>query len=600
MVLISNNLWSQKQDFIWLYGDEPYDIIIPTRAADTTKGACNIDFNFDPPVTYYDPKRFLDITVASSSICNDRGEIMAYTNGMAIYNKYNQPFVDTINYGADWEYNNFGDDSLAIPGGLWHIQGVLILPYPGVENLYYTFYSTFDRSNIFYNNFQVSYATFEVSNDNKDGTLIKKDIVLLQDSLSGSITAIRHGNGRDWWLIAPRRHGNAVFVWLVDKEGIKFHTKYETGYDELPGGGTGQVYASPDGSWLSWFVAGKFTETGGQIYLSNFDRCTGVLSNSNYRTVDLSNFGFSMGVSFSPDSRYLYMCNRLFIYQYDLNKEVPLDNQNKVAVYDGYQYTFSWDTINPIPRDVNFCFMGLAPDGRIYISSSAASTRMMSVMNFPEEQGVACNVAQHSLLMPTGITRGIPNFPNYRLGPLDGSPCDTLGIDNHPIAKYRYEPDTINHLRIKFTDLSYFRPETWSWDFDDGSPNENMRHPYHTYEKNGTYNVCLTVGNENSNNTSCRTITLGTSSSDDIAVTPADITLFPNPVQDYLLVTLGEYIPQRGQIMIYDISGRPVHTQRIYYGQNNVDMTKLATGMYVWMVMDGKKEIKNGKVVKVE
>ncbi len=25
--------------------------------------------------------------------------------------------------------------------------------------------------------------------------------------------------------------------------------------------------------------------------------------------------------------------------------------------------------------------------------------------------------------------------------------------------------------------------------------------------------------------------------------------------------------------MIFDISGHPVHTQRIYYGQNNVDMT---------------------------
>ena len=108
------------------------------------------------------------------------------------------------------------------------------------------------------------------------------------------------------------------------------------------------------------------------------------------------------------------------------------------------------------------------------------------------------------------------------------------------------------------------------------------------------------MSNENSSNISCRTITIGTSSSDDVAVTPADITLFPNPVQDYLLVTLGEYIPQHGQIMIYDISGRPVHTQRIYYGQNNVDMTHLATGMYVWKVMDGKKEIKKGKLGKVE
>ena len=245
--------------------------------------------------------------------------------------------------------------------------------------------------------------------------------------------------------------------------------------------------------------------------------------------------------------------------------------------------------------------MKLGPDGRIYVFPSTAQNRMISVIDNPIESGVSCNVKQHSILMNTSFTRTVPNMPEFRLGPQDGSPCDTLGIDNHPIAKYRYEPDTIDHLRIRFTDLSYFRPETWSWDFGDGSLKENIRHPYHTYEKNGTYEVCLTVSNENSSNTSCRTITIGTSSVyDGTTATVAVITLFPNPVQDYLLVTLGEYIPQHGQMMIYDISGRPVHTQRIYYGQNNVDMKQLATGLYVWKVMDGKVEINSGKVVKVE
>ncbi len=61
---------------------------------------------------------------------------------------------------------------------------------------------------------------------------------------------------------------------------------------------------------------------------------------------------------------------------------------------------------------------------------------------------------------------------------------------------------------------------------------------------------------------------------------------FPNPVQDYLLITLGEYVPAFGQVMIYDVTGRPVITQRIYYGQNSVDMSTLPAGMYVWKVMD--------------
>ena len=140
---------------------------------------------------------------------------------------------------------------------------------------------------------------------------------------------------------------------------------------------------------------------------------------------------------------------------------------------------------------------------------------------------------------------------------------------------------------------------TWSWDFGDGSPQVSTQSPYHTFSKPGVYNVCLTVSNENSSNTSCRTITLGTVSSDDESVSSADISLFPNPVQDYLLITLSEYVPAQGQVMIYDVTGRPVITQRIYYGQNSVDMSALQAGVYVLKVMDEDIEIKEGKVVKL-
>jgi hypothetical protein len=50
--------------------------------------------------------------------------------------------------------------------------------------------------------------------------------------------------------------------------------------------------------------------------------------------------------------------------------------------------------------------------------------------------------------------------------------------------------------------------------------------------------------------------------------------------------------------MMYDISGRIVKTQRIYYGQNNVDLRHLAAGVYVWRLMDGKVTVSEGKVVK--
>ena len=50
--------------------------------------------------------------------------------------------------------------------------------------------------------------------------------------------------------------------------------------------------------------------------------------------------------------------------------------------------------------------------------------------------------------------------------------------------------------------------------------------------------------------------------------------------------------------MMYDISGRIVKTQRIYYGQNNVDMRQMPAGVYVWQLIDGKVAVSEGKVVK--
>lgn len=598
LILSFEYLSAQKQDYLWFIGHEPYDIVLPERAADTTRGATNMDFGFEPPKFYYDPKRFLDFWNVNSSVCDSKGRILAYTNGQVIYNQFNKPIADTINYSADWEYTNYGEEVFPIPGGLSTTQGALILPVPGDSSLYYTFYTTRDRENPPYMNFQISYAKINVDSNNINGTLIEKDIVLLQDSLSGSITAVRHGNGRDWWLIAPRRIGNVLNIWLIDPMGINYKGRLETGLQSFHG--VGQIYLSPDGQWISWYVGGYLVKDGGQLFLAKFDRCSGTISNPSFIYIDISHFRFAGGVSFSYDSRYLYMCNKDFIYQYDLEYSDVLESQTKVATFDGFTYTFPYDKYNPIKYPVNFYEMYLAPDGRIYITPNSATTRMLSVMHFPQKQGKECDVRQHSVLMPTGFARGLPNFPDYRLGALDGSACDTLNIDNIPVAKYRYEVDTNDYLSLYFTDLSYSRPESWSWDFGDYSYIELERYPTHHFPKNGTYNVCLTVSNENSQDKKCKTITIGSPNPNKTEESISlDIRFFPNPVTDYLQITLGDFVPQSGNVTFYDISGKVVLEQNIHYGQNMVDLGTLDRGFYTCIIKDNKTLIRTEKILKL-
>ncbi|MBP1929356.1 PKD repeat protein [Methanolinea mesophila] len=48
-------------------------------------------------------------------------------------------------------------------------------------------------------------------------------------------------------------------------------------------------------------------------------------------------------------------------------------------------------------------------------------------------------------------------------------------------------------LTVKFTDKSSGRPNSWLWDFGDGSTS-SLQNPVHTYSSAGTYTVTLTAG----------------------------------------------------------------------------------------------------------
>jgi PKD domain/Secretion system C-terminal sorting domain len=617
MAILFSNIesTSQKNDYNWLFGLDSDDATNPITGADTLLwGATNFDFNHDPVRIYRDKNRYTDFLETNASYSLGDGKLFSYSNGHHIYAADDSIIEggDSTLYGEYWDLwvikkENSGLDYDWLTG-FKVPQSILYLPSPRDKNNVYMI-NQFNNFNPIRNKSSsnsLHYSLINTEANQGKGLVLNKDVKILDTILSyGYVQATKHGNGRDWWITVLGYKLTKIYSILLDTEG--FHLIHQ---DTLDIGWTGETISGSPFGWSgnSWGQS-VFSQDGNKYAMllrvpwseanpfhtivMDFDRCTGKFSNLKRAVLTQgAQDVYYMGMALSPSGQYLYTGNGVSMYQFDLTKPNLQTSMRFLARYDGFLSVFD--------RTTEFYRWLLAPDGRLYGTAQSGSCSHMHVINFPDERVNESQLVQHAIKLPTSCANGMPNFVNYRLGPLDGSPCDTLAIDNHPIAKYRYEPDTIDHLRLRFTDLSYYRPETWSWDFGDGSPQENTRHPYHSYAASGTYNVCLTVSNENSSNTSCRTITIGTSSVDDSTSTAvADITLFPNPVEDFLLVTLGEYIPQHGQIAIYDISGRPVRTQRIYYGQNTVDMTGLVAGMYVWKVMDGKVEIRSGKVVKM-
>ena len=65
-----------------------------------------------------------------------------------------------------------------------------------------------------------------------------------------------------------------------------------------------------------------------------------------------------------------------------------------------------------------------------------------------------------------------------------------------PVADFRADRQSGNApFVVRFTDLSKGSPDTWSWDFGDGTGSEEQN-PSHIYMNEGTYDVRLTVSNQ--------------------------------------------------------------------------------------------------------
>jgi hypothetical protein len=144
--------------------------------------------------------------------------------------------------------------------------------------------------------------------------------------------------------------------------------------------------------------------------------------------------------------------------QIDLNEIEPLSTLD--TIYAGY------DLLDYPNEDFDAEYAGdmkLAPDGKIYWSTWAVSgitfnwpfpdtnyftpaTMNLSVINNPDSVGDACNAEPFSFYLNGNRTYvGLPNNPNYRLGPLDGSPCDTLGINALQEIKPDHRPKAFTY-----------------------------------------------------------------------------------------------------------------------------------------------------------
>jgi hypothetical protein len=550
--------YSQKHDYIWLIGRNSQTN--PEQAGTT------IDFHTTPPDIYYE-FRSMYFRQANASICDAAGNLLFYTNGIYIANSLHEPMENGMGLAAGPEgVNNQGVYGYILT------QGAMILPVPEHDNLFYLLHTdkhltsnqtSLQSSNLFF-------SMVDMALQGGLGEVTIKNNILLSDALDmGRLTATRHANGRDWWLLSRSYGANRYYYILLEPRGLSVVAHQFVG-QSIPSNAIGQSVFSPDGTkYASVHLTGS---AGDPIYVNiyDFDRCSGELSYPVQFTY--ADTAWAGGIAISPNNRFLYVSSFRYVYQYDLHADDIEASRITVAKWDGF-----YDLHPAFPT--TFYLAQLAPDGKIYINSNS-STRYLHVINNPDSLGLACDVCQHCVELPTKNSWSLPNFPNYRLHHLEGSPCDTLR--QPPVAEWVHEP---LGMEVAFQEASYHDIRTWHWSFGDGAT-DTVPNPVHSYAAAGVYNVCLAVSNPRGADTLCQEVQVLLSSTGEAGQGGASVAIWPNPVPTGVAVTLvAEGLPAAKVAgIVQDALGRTVlrFTAPVVNGRlrQELDVSGLAAGVY--------------------
>jgi hypothetical protein len=418
LLLFSNHIViAQKEDATWMggyYGGTDPD-------TSTNFFVFSLKFNEDKTREF---KKFNHCSTAikggNASICDKNGNMIIFFNGQEIYNRNMEPMKgsDSLNFIPKEE------PSLQLS----YMQNSLILPYPKHDNQYFVIY----QRNVGNLTLQVDtikeeasaalktfYCIVDMNLENGLGKVIQREKLISADSLSkGRLSAVRHANGRDWWIISQKFSmqistvTNIYYKFLLTPKGIRLDNKQKIGTDNVAI--LGQTLFSPDGNTFVDFDGIGFPT---QSTYFNFDRCSGQLSNPKY--INFPNYQVVGGVAISPNSHYLYINRYDTLYQFDLRANDLWKSKTIVGIFDNFIF---WGI-----QSTGMFNMKLAHDGKIYIACQGGVPYMHIIHN-PDMPGSFCKFELRGLKLPSFHLRNVPNYPNFALGTLKGSPCDTLNM----------------------------------------------------------------------------------------------------------------------------------------------------------------------------
>ena len=343
--------YGQNESNIWYFGN-----------------TAGIDFNSGSPMALSNSA--MSTQEGCASICNNNGDILFYTDGSTVYNANHLVMPNGTGL--------FGDISST--------QSAIIVKKPGSLFEYYIF--TVDVGG---GPNGVSYSIVDMSLQSGLGDVSVANVSIYNPSCE-KITAVRHSNGVDYWIVTHEVMSNNYRSYLFSSSGLSIIPVISSVGAYLGGSGNlftiGYLKANISGTKIATALYGIDTT---QVF--DFDNTNGLITNPiSLPAVE------PYGVEFSRNGQFLYVSGYGSLFQYDLlagNENDINNSQFNLFTTTSYQV---WA-------------LQLAPDYRIYCASNSA---MIGTISNPSQSGSNCNfnLSGFNLQLPHSSNLGLPTFQN--------------------------------------------------------------------------------------------------------------------------------------------------------------------------------------------
>jgi len=418
---------------------------------------CGIDFYTGSPRNLR--TSVMDAPEGCACISSRQGSLLMYTNGTTVWDANHVPMQNGRSLAGDTNATH----------------AALIVPQPGNQGLYYLFTVPARGGPA-----GLCYSVVDINQNNGRGAVLagQKNVPLFP-AVTEKLTAVRHANHRDIWLVAHEWNTDRFVAFLVTNNGLD-PTPVISAVGQVHSGtlrnNRGAMVLAPDGRTLG--VAVEYQNT---VELVDFDPTTGVVSNPiTYTSLPARPYG----VAFSPDGTKLYINGNYYpaggsrvneLYQINLAAGSPAQIRASFTTVGSY----ADGLFGP---DNRMGQMQLGPDGRIYIAQN--NSPYLAIVSQPNLQGAACGFVRQGYSLGGNISGlGLPTFVQSFFDP--------------PVADFGFQDRKCAGDTVWFTGKSSEANAQFLWNFGDpasGTANAStQQNPGHIFTTGGTFTVTLIV-----------------------------------------------------------------------------------------------------------